>query len=144
MGMHSSINELYTRANMVILNVRLNCRSMQGILNTCNILSDFVNTIEEVIVCACSFWELDSKLYQIVDEKNVTLSNSLTIREIYTINGGVHKLNFELVNKYTGQFEILKSHLSCSKIDGQASSNNLKTSSNPGKFQKVITISKQS
>lgn len=101
MGMHSSISELYSRANMVILSVRLNSRSLDGIQNSVNILADFTNNIDDVIVCSCKFWELEPTDYQIVDEKSVTLSRSMSIRDIYTVKGGVHKINFEMTNKYT-------------------------------------------
>jgi hypothetical protein len=96
-------------------------------------LADFTNNIDDVIICACKFWELEPTDYQIVDEKSVTLSRSMSIRDIYTIKGGVHKINFEMINKYTTQFEILRSHLTSSEIDGQITSGGQNT--NNGKFK---------
>lgn len=107
-----------------------------------NIIADFTNSIEDVINSACKFWELDPSDYQIVDEKSVTLSRSMSIRDIYTIKGGVHKINFEMINKYTTQFEVLKSHWTSSEIDGQVTTAGQNTNTGSKKFRKVIRISK--
>ena len=105
------MKELYTRCNMVILCIRLNCRKTSNIVNTVNILANFTNTIKDAILCSCRFWEIDSENYVLVDDKNVTIPKKLKIREIFFMNQGTHKLSFTLINKYMTQFEILKCHI---------------------------------
>jgi hypothetical protein len=142
MGMHSSIKELYSKANMVILSIRLNCRKLDCIMDSINILADFKNTIEDVIKTACQFWELNPEFYQIVDEKSVTIPRSMLIRDIYYHKGGIHKINFEMINKYTTQFEILKSHLKSAEIDGQGGATGQNVNTGRKVFKRDIRISK--
>lgn len=119
MGMHSSIKELYNRSNMVSFLVELNCRKVGNMTDSVNILADFDNTIEDVLNCAAKFWELDPNFYQIIDEKSVTIPKNMKVRDVYANKGGVHKINFQMINKYVTQFEILNSHLKSSEIEGQ-------------------------
>lgn len=144
MGMHSSVKELYFRANMVIFSVRLNCRKVENITDSVSILADFNNSIEDVLKCAASFWELDPKFYQIIDEKSVTIPKGMKVRDVYSNKGGVHKISFQMINKYTTQFEILNSHLKSSEIEGQGITILQGGTGNTGRkvFKKDIRISK--
>lgn len=66
-----------------------------------SILAEFNSTIHDVQMQACKFWELEPTEFQIHDEKSVTLSPDLLLREVYDMKGGLNKISVELVNKYT-------------------------------------------
>lgn len=115
---------------------------MDNITNTVSFLADFNNTIEDVLHCAAKFWELDPKFYQIIDEKSVTIPIDMKIRDVYGNKGGVHKINFQMINKYTTQFDILNSQLKSAEIEGQSVT--IVQAGGGGKkvFKKDIRISK--
>ena len=63
MGIHSNIEELYCRANMVIIQITLNSRNVKAVMGTIKILADFSNTILEIAKAASKFWELEADSY---------------------------------------------------------------------------------
>ena len=63
MGIHSNIEELYCRANMVVVQITLNSRNLKAIMGTIKVLADFKNTVLEITNAASKFWELDSDSY---------------------------------------------------------------------------------
>lgn len=66
------------------------------------------------------------------------------MREVYDIKGGLSKISLELVNKYTSQFEILKSHLTSSEIDQIKLREGGQNFRNRESFKKIVRISKKS
>jgi len=143
MGIHSSIEELYSRANMVIFSITLNTRRVKNILGTIKILADFDNKIEDIIILACKFWELDHRHYQLVDEKTVTIPKTMLVQHMYKMKGGRHLLEFKMVNKHTNIFNVLKTQQEAIRIDRSGVlSGGLVLNSNRKPFKNEIKITK--
>lgn len=118
MGIHSSLEELYCRSNMVILSITLNTRNVKMIMNTVKILANFNNIIADVIELACKFWELDISSFILIDtEHSITVPISMSVLSIYKLKGGKNLIDFKLVNKYNNIFDILTSHQRSIRLD---------------------------
>lgn len=109
-GMHSTVNELFSRSDMVIISLDLVSPNLKNLNKNVEFLCDLQVSIKDVLDAASKYFMDENNSYQIVDEKYVSIPPETLVKKLFIQRGGSNLLNFVLVNKFKTCFEILRPH----------------------------------
>jgi hypothetical protein len=107
-GSKSSMAELYSKGNMVKINISLFTRKVTGIPKEISIIAAFTDTVSQLLEESCKYWKINSHEYVLTDDKYVTLPSDQTIGRMFVNENGAQVISLLLHYKYSMVFEVLK------------------------------------